>query len=499
MWTRMVDGLRRLMYKMGFIQGINSITEKRDVMVTDDHYQLVEKWAAWYSGYYKPFHDAVDHTIEGQKPRRKMTLNMPKIASAEMASLVFNENCDISVTQGENEEQPLGEFIENVLKDNRFIKRFQRYLEYMFASGGMIAKVFVKNNKIRVAYVDANAFYPISSENDVVKEGVFANVSKRGDKKYTLLEWHTWQGDQYVIENELYETSINNNDLGVRRALATIYPDLDERVTIDGLERPLFVMFKPNTANNFDMTSPLGISIFANALDTLELIDTAFDSYKREFQFGQKTILVPAAAVKSVVDPQSGQQKRYFDATNPVYQAMGFGGQDSDKIYDLSVELRVDEHIDALNSLLNILSMQIGFSAGTFAFDGSEGLKTATEVVSENSQTFRTKNSHETFVEESLVELVHMIVDVAKLYNLYSSDTEEYDVAINFDDSIAEDRDSNADYYTKLVNGGLYPKVRGMMKIHKVTEDEAKQMLEEIKKEQEMNAPSDEELFGADR
>lgn len=483
---------------MGLIRGINSITDKKNVMVTDEHYQLTDKWYGWYSGYYKPFHDTFDQTIEGQKPRRKLTMNLAKTSAAEMASLVFNENCDISITQGEEEEQPLSDFVHGVLKQNRFTKQFQRYLEYMFALGGMVAKVYVRDGKIKLTYVDANAFYPIRSDSGVVKEGVFANVIKKADKKYTLLEWHTWEKDTYVIENELYETTLNNNDLGVRRSLSTLYPDLEERVTINGLERPLFVLIKPNTANNFDLSSPLGISIYANALDTLELLDTAFDSYKREFQYGQKTILVPNAAVKSVVDPQTGQQKRYFDATNPVYQAMGFGGQDSDKIFDVSVELRVDEHIAAINSMLNIYAMQVGFSAGTFAFDDAKGMKTATEVVSENSQTFRTKNSHETYIEESLVELIHMIIDVAKLYNLYAGNTEEYEVSINFDDSIAEDRQSNADYYSNLAAGGLYPKVRAMMKIHKCTEEEAQLMLKEIQKEREMGAPSDAELFGAD-
>lgn len=71
---------------------------------------------------------------------------------------------------------------------------------------------------------------------------------------------------------------------------------------------------------------------------------------------------------------------------------MDIGDMDNSKIADISVEIRVEEHVSAINALLNILAMQIGFSSGAFTFDGT-GVKTATEVVSEQSETFRTKKT----------------------------------------------------------------------------------------------------------
>src|SRR5690606_39468519 len=54
-----------------------------------------------------------------------------------------------------------------------------------------------------------------------------------------------------------------SNEIGVRAALGTLYPELEQEVRISNLSRPLFVYFKPNIANNFDTQSPLGISIYA--------------------------------------------------------------------------------------------------------------------------------------------------------------------------------------------------------------------------------------------
>src|SRR5690606_36297535 len=144
-------------------------------------------------------------------------------------------------------------------------------------------------------------------------------------------------------------------------------------------------------------------------------------------------------------------------------QAFDFKDDNSQEIYDNSVEIRVEEHAKAIQTLLDILAMQGGFSAGTFTFD-SQGVKTATEVVSENSKTFRTKNSHETIVEEGIRELVTSIIEVGALYGFFSP-TNDYEVNVDFDASIAEDRDSNADYYLKLVNAELISKKTALIRI----------------------------------
>ncbi|PEN25441.1 portal protein, partial [Bacillus wiedmannii] len=118
----------------------------------------------------------------------------------------------------------------------------------------------------------------------------------------------------------------------------TLYPDLEEEVRIENLTKPMFVYFKPNTANNFDMSSPLGISIYANALGTLKSLDIAFDSFQREFVLGKKRIIVPDMAIKTVADPLTGTMLRYFDANDEVYQAFQLG-DNTNQIQDISVEL----------------------------------------------------------------------------------------------------------------------------------------------------------------
>jgi len=485
MFQRIITALKRGLVKLGLLKEIEKITDLKDVSINDEMFQKIEIWKALYRGYHEPFHKVTYKTIDGTKERTMLTLNMPKAAAQEMASLVYNEKCEISIS-----DDLIAEFITEVLKRNKFDKKFQDYIEYMFAHGGMVIKPYVENDRIMLSFVTADCFIPISWRNDTIYEAVFPYEFKRRDKKYTHLEWHLWENGQYVIRNEVYESQ-NGADLGIKVPLAQFFPDLEEEVKIDGLNQPLFAYFKPNIANNIDLQSPLGISIFANALDTLKAIDTAFDSFHREFRLGRKRILVPAHMVKTVIDPEDGLPKRYFDSNDETYEAFGTE-QDELEIKDISVELRVDEHISAINALLNIFAMQTGFSTGTFTFDG-QSMKTATEVVSEQSKTFKNKQSHETIIEAGLQELIDSIVAMGELYGMINAPG-EYEVAISFDDSIAEDKGAEINQQTQLVAAGLQSKKRAIMKVQGVTEEEAQQILQEILEEERQQSPDLEEL-----
>ncbi len=489
-----MSAIRKGLIKIGLLKGIADISDHKDIELNQEMFNQIEIWKDLYRGYHAPFHDITYQTIEGQKTRRMDTMNMAKTSSAEMASLVFNEKCQISI-----DDNAVSDFIDEVFKNNKFNKKFQDFLEYSFGHGGMVIKPYIEDDKLMLSFVTADSFIPLSWRNDSIYEAVFPFEFEKRNKKYTHLEWHLWENGVYVIRNEVYESQ-NGADLGVKVPLKDHFPDLEEEVKITGLKRSIFSYFKPNTANNIDTKSPLGISIYANALDTMRAIDTAFDSFHREFRLGKKRIIVPAHMVKTVIDPDDGQPKRYFDTSDETYEAFGDGNMDEGKPQDISVELRVEEHIAGINALLNLFAMQTGFSAGTFTFDG-KSMKTATEVVSEQSKTFKSKQSHEVIIEAALQELIGSIVAMGELYGMINA-SDDYEVTVSFDDSIAEDKSTEIKDQSQMVLNGLQSKKRAIMKVHGVTEDEALEILAEIMKEEntfdpaEIRARTDERLFG---
>ena len=461
-------------------------------------------WKALYKGLYKPWH-LVPVVAVGAKPnqtRQLFRLNTAKAVSAELASLVWGEECEFSVSTAGWQERinedgviinpdPLKEFIEDVLDRNAFSEKMQELIEQGLALGGAAIKVWAEPDKrvsrrtengfdypvreIRLGYCMADQFVPIAWDNARVTEGVF--ISRRAKKGwyYTRLEWHRWNGETYTITNELYKADMqrgenageNQDILGIRCPLAEmeeLYPGLEPE-TVVPVDESLFSYFRTPIANNVDDNSPLGVSIYANALETMHAIDICYDSLVTEFRLGKKKIIVPARFLRSVTDPQTGRQVRYFDPNDETY--VGVADDDGKVgVQDISVELRVEEHVAALNALLSLLCMQIGFSANTFSFDHNQrGIKTATEVVSENSKTYKTVRTVQNQLRPMLEHMVQNIIDVAILYGMeWEGQSVErlaaggWEVKVTFDDGVTQDRQTNLNEGILLVNSGLLSK-----------------------------------------
>src|SRR5690606_41590148 len=121
MW-RFIAMIRRWMYKMGLIKGLKN--KYKDAVADEAHYQRIEKWKALYRGYLEEFHKVVYHTVRGHKTRTRKSLKMPKVVSAEMARLEFNEKYRINMSN-----EALSEGIAKVLKRHGFYRRLHTTLE----------------------------------------------------------------------------------------------------------------------------------------------------------------------------------------------------------------------------------------------------------------------------------------------------------------------------------------------------------------------------------
>ena len=472
-----------------------------------EYYNLfIFVWQAVYKGFYKSWHEVPVHTIKNPKGKTRTmgTMNAGKMACAQMARYVWNERCTITASMNNaGEEDPLNDFLQEVLKDNRFGTAFGDLLEKSFALGGGALREWVEvpkdengndigEGKIRIGYTMASQFVPTAWDNSLVKSGIFISREAKDGYYYTVLEWHRLNGNVYRVTNDLYrmpikEASEPQNILGWWYPLNEIYPLLSPDTTIYDVHNAFFQYIRPFGANYADDNSPLGMSIYAPAMNTLHGLDIMFDSMQREFVLGKKRIIAPARAMKMTAGVNGSQLMRYFDADDEVWEALATDNIDDLKVYDNSVELRIEPHITGINGDLSILCAQIGFDPGTLSFDASKGLKTATEVISENSKTFGTVKAHENIVRDSLEQMVHAIFELAVHYGLsYKGQTIEslisggYEVAVTFDDSIIEDKQAEINQGTMLVGAGLMSKKKFMMDTLGYTDEEAETELQQI-------------------
>lgn len=484
------DWMQRAGAATGVAREFKDIFELGGVPAYSQFYNFgIFVWKWLYRGLYKPWHIVPAPTIANPAATREMArMDTAKAICAELASLVFGDAVEINVSRkGWTAEtpDPLGEFVADVLKENAFSTKMQEHCEQALALGGGALKVWYEpkrgtdkkpmsgEGRVRIGFAMADQFVPTAWDNARVTDGVFISRVAKNGYYYTRLEWHKWDGETYVISNELFKADMDKGRtpdtpqdiLGFRTPLAEIYPMLAENVTFDGLEQSLFSYYRTPIANNIDDNSPLGVSLYANALSTLRSIDTIYDSFVREFRLGKKRIIVPYNAVQTVTDPATGQMLRYFDANCEAYEALNTDNPDSLKVQDNSIELRVDEHVAAMNAFLNILCLQTGLSLNTFSFDTRGGMKTATEVVSENSKTYKTVKTMQAQLAPAIESLVRNIITVAGLYDVQwkgqsvaAMASQGYDVCITFDDGITQDRQTNINEGMALVGAGLMSK-----------------------------------------
>lgn len=517
---RIRNGVNRVAENVNLFR--KDVFELNGVPAFREYYTLfIFVWQAIYKGFYRSWHEIDVHTIKDPKGKKRhlATMNAGKMACSQMARYVWNEQCAIHASmRNAPEDDPLDGFLQHVLKDNRFFTAFGDLLEKSFALGGGALKEWVEipkdengndigEGKVRIGYTMASQFVPTAWDNSRVNAGIFISREARDGYYYTVVEWHRLDGTTYRVTNDLYRMPIKEaeepqNILGWWYPLNEMYPLLSPDTTIEDVQNAFFQYIRPFGANYADDNSPLGMSIYAPAMNTLHGIDIMFDSLQREFVLGKKRIIAPARAMKQV-GGIGGRLQRYFDADDEVWEALATDNPEDLKIVDNSVGLRVNEHITGINGDLAILCSQIGFDPGTLSFDASKGLKTATEVISENSKTFGTVKAHENIIRDSLRQMVDAIFELAVHYGLtWEGKTIEsliaggYEVAVTFDDSIIEDKNAEINQGIALTGAGLMSKKRFLTAVLGMTEEDADKELAQIGEERKVNAVTVDRLFG---
>ena len=475
---------------------LKSINDHPKVSIDPDELARIERNLNQYKGNY-PKIEYINS--QGDKVERNyMTLNLRKLSADVLAGLVFNEQCEVTVSDANEEEgaensyKNAHEFIQHVFEHNKFKKNLADYLEPMFALGGLTVRPYVDDTgEIEFSWAIANAFYPLRSNSNGISEGVMKSVTTKneGNKAifYTLLEFHEWERDiegdsLYVITNELYKSD-KKGEIGKRTTLDEIYEGLQERTEIKGLSRPLFNYLKPAGFNNISPHSPLGLGICDNATPTLKSINDTYDQFWWEVKMGQRTVFVSDQMLKTIPDESGRPPTQIFDPDVNVYKAMRMN-MDEEFVKDVTSDIRTDQYISAINQSLRTLEMELKLSVGTFSFDG-RSMKTATEIVSENDLTYRTRNDHVYEVEQFIKGLVVSVLELAKVYKLFTGEIPTFEhIGVDFDDGVFQDRNALLTFYGKAKTFGLVPTVEAIQRVFKVPKETAKQWIQEIQNEQ---------------
>lgn len=452
----------------------STILDHPKIAMPADEYDRIQKNKQLYMDQFPN----VQYTDSNGTPcsRPFHSINVSKVLSRKLAKLVFNEGCVISV-----DNKTADKFLQEVFRDNKFRKNFGEELEAGYAIGGLALRPCFdpSTQKIKISFCRADSFFPLQSNSNDISEAAIANVDVvvEGNRSiyYTLLEIHEWVNGKYQISNELYRSE-TAGQLGNRVPLTYLdkYKNLQPMALLDRFTRPLFTYIKLAGKNNANLSSPLGAGVIDNSRKQLMDINEKYDQFMWEIEKSRTKILASDDFFKVRFD-EKGQPLKRFETTTDIYQRLK---SDDPFIDSFSPSLHSTEYIESINFILKIIETQVGLSPGTMSFDG-QSVKTATEIISENSETFSTRADNVLIVEEAIKELVTSIFELARAYGVYRGPS-DFGVNVDFDDGVFESKQAQLEYNNSAVTGQLMSKKKAMMKQFGYTEKEAEEELRQI-------------------
>ena len=431
------------------------LKERGFTTVPESFYTNIGVWKKWYDGDVKNFHQYKVYNGQEHVKRHRYTMGMAKKVSEDWANLLMNEKVQITL-EGKKEQ----DFFDAVCSDNNFRVKSSEMQEMKAALGtvayvprivgasvnAVTGKLEGKAEGIKLDYCTAEHIFPLSWENGKVIECAFSTSKVVGKDTYLYLQIHRLdENKEYVIENVLFKDQ-NGQLSEVDNSSVEGFENVPPVVNTGSKDRQ-FVIDRMNIANNIDVSLPLGISVFANAIDNLKGVDVAYDSYINEFVLGKKRIMVKPEATKGI------DGEPVFDPNDTVYYVLPEDSQNGSLIEQVDMTLRTEEHNAGLQDMLNVLSSKCGFGENHYKFDRGN-ISTATQVISENSSMFRTIKKHEIILEDVMIELCRIILRLGNTY-MGAGLNEDVEISVDFDDSIIEDKQADFSRDMQLLNAGI--------------------------------------------
>ena len=282
------------------------------------------------------------------------------------------------------------------------------------------------------------------------------------------------ENGEYVIRNVVFRcesgspegTELSEEEWKQLKPFKTLAKE-----TKTGSADPQFVIDRLNITNNADESNPMGLAIFANSIDVLKKLDIEYDSYCNEFELGRKRIFVKPELLTN----EDGSPA--FDPSDSVFYSMPEDDNNKEGLLkEVDMSLRTEQHSKAINDDLNYLSLKCGFGTDRYQF-GVSGVKTATEIISENSDMYRMIKKHEILLEDAMKQLIQIIIRLGiVLRNPLNLET---DIVIDFDDSIIEDKETERNRDRQDVSMGVMSHAEYRAKWYGETLEEAAKKLPE--------------------
>jgi len=202
------------------------------------------------------------------------------------------------------------------------------------------------------------------------------------------------------------------------------------------------------------------------------MIDLALDGVKVSMELGRPRVAVGSAALKTVVGRKGKQhQIAAFDSNDIAFYQMEEKLVGDTIIKDITTSYRAGEFETSLQKALTLYSQNIGLGEKAFKWENG-AIKTATEVISENSVMYQTMRKHQEIVKECIIDVCKAILDM-------NNKDFDIEIKIEFDDSVIVDKESERARWQQLYRDNVIPKWLYLVEYEGYSEKEAKALVSE--------------------
>ena len=457
-----------------------SFLERKGYRINTSAMEIINTCDDWYA----------NRKIDGFHERRTLQGDNYELSRLNFAKRCCSDDANLSevieINAGDGEQNRV---LNKILSDSKFNTQYRKQLEKTSADGTTACYIrldnavlyddnSVKGGEIKLNYTEANAFIPLTVENDVAIEAAFWGSTLRNGKKQTTLVMFT------LNENKLYtaETHVFDQTGSEQKEY--------EKILQLGDVKPFAVM-RNAEVNNLDDMEGYGLPKLWNAISTLKVIDLCYNVLYGDLDKSEKIILVNELLCE--FDQKSGkpkltpEQKKLFVFTGEKLP------EEKGLIQEYNPEIRIDQITKVFELALSLLSMSFGYGTKKYSFENGQ-IVTATEYVGERQDQMQELNRQRQ-------EAVAYIQDICRAVMWFSNQFHntsynlDADICVDFDDSYITDKETELERKRNDALTFEIPQltVWYLMEAYNLTEEEAKALVlqKQKKEESEEDEPED--------
>ncbi|MDB8712122.1 phage capsid protein [Mediterraneibacter gnavus] len=400
-------------------------------------------------------------------------LNLPAAICSEMARLVTMES-SINITGGSK-----AEMIKEGIQP--FLNEISNYTEFACSTGGVVFKPYLSQKGIEIDVVRAGDFYPVEFNSaGEITAAIFPEFKRVGKNLYTRLEYHALHGSMYSIVNKAFiskKAMVKADDiinLGREINLEEVpeWSDIAPYVKFQNADRMLFSYFKIPLANNTDIHSPLGVSIYARAVNQIRDADEQYGAVLWEYKSKETAIQAADEFFRKnrqgeVILPKGKER---------LYRAMGPNvmSRDGNPFFNAySPEIRDESFFNGYNRIIQKVEFNCGLAYGTLS-DPQVVDKTAEEIKASKQRSYATVKSIQNSLGNALENLVAAVEVWMSLGGIAAEGKVE--VSCRWDDSLVTDKKYETEQLRADFSLGVVGPVEYRMKRFGETEEQAIKM-----------------------